>query len=63
MDIVSVVNQVVDFCKNHWIDILAVIGAVDVILGIITKLTPFDWDDNIYSMLHGWIAKLLKKPV
>ena len=51
MDIVKLVQE-------HWIDILAVIGAVDIILGVIVKLTKTEWDNNVYAIVHGWIAKL-----
>lgn len=57
----EIISQIVPFFQAHWIDILAIIGAVDVILGIVTKLTPFAWDDNVYTLLHGYISKLVKK--
>ena len=57
----EIITNLITMVKAHWVDVLAVIGAVDIILGIVTKLTPFTWDDNVYSMLHGWIAKLVKK--
>lgn len=55
------VNQIITFGKAHWVEVLAALGAVDILLGIITKLTPFDWDDNIYSIIHKGIAKLATK--
>ena len=55
------IQPLIDYAKNHWIDLLAIIGAVDVILGIITRLTPFTWDDNVYTLLHKAIAGLIKK--
>lgn len=55
------INYIVALVKDHWVEVLAAIGALDVLLGIITKLTPIKWDDNLYSVLHGWIAKLVKK--
>lgn len=55
------INNIVALVKDHWVEVLAAIGAVDVLLGIITKLTPIKWDDNAYAILHGWIAKLGKK--
>lgn len=54
-------NHLIEFFKTHWVEVLAAIGAIDVLLGIITKLTPFDWDDNIYTILHKAIAKLPAK--
>lgn len=57
----EIVQQVITLVKDHWVDILALIGAIDVALGIVTKLTASTWDDNVYAVLHSWIAKLGKK--
>ena len=62
MNIVEIIQGVVAWCKDHWVEILAAIGAIDVLLGVVTKLTPWKGDDSVYAFLHGWIAKLLKKP-
>jgi len=55
------INNIIALVKAHWVEVLAAIGAIDVLLGIITKLTPFKWDDNLYVVLHNWISKLVKK--
>lgn len=55
------INNVISLVKAHWVEVLAAIGALDVLLGIITKLTPIKWDDNLYVVLHNWISKLVKK--
>lgn len=55
------INNIIALVKAHWVEVLAAIGALDVLLGVITKLTPTKVDDNIYSIVHGWIAKLVKK--
>lgn len=55
------ITNIVSLVKTHWVEVLAGIGAVDVLLGIITKLTPFKWDDNLYVVLHNAISKLVKK--
>ena len=57
----DIVNHVMDYVKTHWVEFLAAIGAIDILLGIITKLTPWQQDDNVYAVIHGWIAKLIKK--
>lgn len=55
------INNIISLVKAHWIEVLAAIGAVDVLLGIITKLTPVTWDDNLYVVVHKWISKLAVK--
>lgn len=55
------INNIISLVKDHWVDVLALIGAVDIILGIITKLTPITWDDNLYVVVHKWISKLVVK--
>lgn len=57
----EIINVAIAFVQAHWVDILAVLGGLDLILGIVSKWTPFKWDDNLYSLLHGFIAKLGKK--
>lgn len=57
MDFSAIVSAV----QNHWVEVLALIGAVDVILGVITKFTPNKWDDNFYSIFHNFISRLVKK--
>lgn len=52
---------IVTFVQSHWVEILAVIGAVDIILGIVVKWTPVSWDDSCYTILHSWIDKLAPK--
>lgn len=43
----------IDWILNHWVDLLAVYGAVVAICSAIVKLTPTTKDDN-------WWAKILK---
>lgn len=57
----EIITNIVTFVQQHWVDILACIGALDIILGVIVKLTPFDWDNNAYVIVHNLIAKLLGK--
>ena len=53
--------NLINAVKDHWIDVLAIIGAVDVILGVVTKMTKSTWDDNLYAQFHNLIAKLIKR--
>lgn len=57
----EVIQAVISFVQLHWVDILAAIGAIDILLGIIVKLTPVTWDDSVYTIIHGWISKLVVK--
>ena len=52
---------IVNLIKEHWVEVLAVVGAVDVILGVVVKFTKVKWDDNLYAQLHNLVAKLGKK--
>ncbi len=53
--------EIIHFFQAHWVDILAVIGAIDLILGIVVKWTPCEWDNNAYAIVHSWISQLLGK--
>lgn len=57
----DLVNQAVSLVKNNWVEVLAVIGAIDIILGVVVKFTPVKWDDNLYVAFHNAVAKLGKK--
>ena len=58
---IEFVKHLIQFGSNHWIEILAILGGLDLILGVITKWTKVEWDDNLYSAFHNWITKLGKK--
>ena len=58
----EIIQSVIAWGKANWVEVLAAIGAIDIALGIITKLTPWKVDDNVYAFLHVWISKLLKRP-
>ena len=57
----EIVQSIISFVQLHWVEILAVIGGIDVILGIVVKWTPATWDNNVYTILHSWISRLLGK--
>lgn len=57
----DIINAVVEFVKTHWMEILAIIGALDIILGIVVKWTKVTWDDSVYAFIHNAIGKLVKK--
>lgn len=54
-------ESVINFFKDNWVEILAIIGAVDIILGIVVKWTPTKIDDSVYTFVHNLISKLVKK--
>lgn len=53
-------ESIIELFKAHWVEILAIIGAVDIILGIVVKWTKATWDDSVYAWIHNLIAKLVK---
>jgi hypothetical protein len=54
-------EQIINLLKDHWVEVLAIIGAVDIILGIVVKWTPTQIDDSVYTFLHNLVSKLVKK--
>lgn len=52
------IQNVIAFVKENWVNILAIIGALDIILGIVVKWTKATWDDSVYALIHSWISKL-----
>jgi len=57
----DMVTAVIEWVKANWVGVLAVIGGVDVILGVVVSWTPFKWDDNVYEIVHKIFKKLLGK--
>jgi hypothetical protein len=53
--------DIINFVKDNWVNILAIIGGIDIILGVIVKWTPVNWDDQVYTILHSWISQILGK--
>lgn len=54
----ELIQTVINLVKDNWVEVLAIIGAVDIILGIVVKWTKTTWDNSVYAVIHGWIAKL-----
>jgi hypothetical protein len=54
-------ETIINLVKDNWVEVLAIIGAIDIILGIVVKWTPTQIDDNVYTFLHNLISKLVKK--
>lgn len=46
-----------DWIQSHWVGLLAIIGAAEVILGVVSAWTPWKWDDNLYVIIHNLVAK------
>lgn len=55
------ISNLVALVKAHWVEVLAALGAIDLLLGLITKWTPTEWDDNLYAIIHSGISKLAGK--
>ena len=60
MDIMSMVSA---FTLAHPFisDLLVILGGLHMILGIVSKWTPWKWDDNLYSILHDIMVNVLSK--
>jgi hypothetical protein len=54
----DIVQGIISFVQTHWVEILALIGGLDIVLGVVVKWTKWDWDDSAYAIFHSWIAKL-----
>lgn len=51
-----------EWIQAHWINILAIIGAVDGLAYAITKITKTTADDNFYTIVHNFIFKFIAPP-
>jgi hypothetical protein len=49
-----------NWITEHWLEILAFVGAFDIMLGVISKWTPWKWDDSVYTVLHSIFDKFFR---
>lgn len=50
-----------DWLQGNWVNILAIVGAVDALLYAITKVTKSTADDNLYTTIHNFVFRFLPK--
>ncbi len=46
-----------EFLKDNWVNILAIVGALDGLFYAVTKITKTTADDNVYTIIHNFIVK------
>jgi hypothetical protein len=46
---------------QFWIAVGSFLALLSFVIGFVTKLTPWTWDDNLGSVLGGLVAKLWKR--
>ena len=49
-----------NFITHEVVGILAILGAIDLILYWVSKWTPAKWDDNIYLIFHNSVGHITK---
>jgi hypothetical protein len=54
-------KQVVASGLDFWIALGSFLALLSFLVGFITKLTPWTWDDNLGSVLGSLVAKLWKR--
>lgn len=50
-----------EWIKDHWIDIMAIVWSLDQILKIVAKMTANKVDDNISDMIGNILTKFFPK--
>lgn len=50
-----------DWITANWINVLAVIGALDGLFYAVTKITKSEVDDNAYVWVHNIVLKFFSK--
>ena len=50
-----------NFIQENWLNILALVGALDGVFYIVTKMTKSTKDDNIYTLVHNFVVKFFPK--
>lgn len=54
-------ESIFSFFSNHGVDIVAILWTIDQLLKLVSKLTPWGWDDNISDILGSLLAKFFRK--
>lgn len=47
--------SIIEFLKNHWVEIGAAFGLITQLARLIVKLTPTPKDDSVLETVLGWL--------
>jgi len=50
-----------EWLQAHWLDIVGAVWAFDQFLKIVSKITPWGWDDNVADYIGNFLAKFFPK--
>jgi len=50
-----------DWLKTNWIELVACLYALEMILAFVSRFTPWKWDDNIAGALGSMLRKFFPK--
>jgi len=49
-----------EWLNSNWVNILAIVGAIDALFYAVTKITKSTADDNVYTMVHNFVFKFFQ---
>lgn len=54
-------EAIFSFITNHGVELVAILWTIDQLLKLVSKLTPWKWDDNLSDILGDLLAKFFRK--
>lgn len=54
-------DVVIAWFTNNWVNVVAILWSVDQLLKVVSKLTPWGWDDNVSDILGNLLLKFFPK--
>ena len=57
----DVLLGILPWVKANWVEICAAVFAIDQLLGIVSKITPWGWDDRLSRIVADLVARFFTK--
>lgn len=57
----DVILGILPWIKANWVEVCAALFAIDQTLGVISKLTPWKWDDRLSRILADIVGRFFRK--
>lgn len=56
------IKDAIAWVSGHAVELVALGWALEKVLEIVSRLTPWKWDDNLGVLLANLLSKISKKP-
>lgn len=62
-EIMEIIMNIVQFFQTNWVELAAGLWLIEQALRVLSKITPWTWDDNLVDVLAKILGQVFpKKP-